>query len=172
MTSSGKIYITYNSANKTHIEESTALRLQTLSSLYGINVSLPHRATLKFEKDFESQNRIQTADYIVVFSLTTLSLRLKDEIAFAKKLQKPIIIIYDKLNPISILKSPKIKFVELDKYNSDGTLRSVTEFLQKELQKKNKPTIKEKEDTGLGVALLGIGLGLLALALISENGKK
>lgn len=188
----GKIYITYNSSNKTQVEESTALRLQTLSNLYGISVYLPFRASLKFESDLESKNRIKTSDYVVVLSMTSLSARLKEEINFSIKEKKPIIVIYDKAKGknIKFLNNDNIKEVTLDAYNSEETLHNIAQYLLDELEsksvavkipskkattqitKKTSTSSSKNEQAGLGIALLGIGLGLLSLALLSNDEKR
>lgn len=188
----GKIYITFNSSNKTQIEESTALRLQTLSNLYGINVNLPYRANLKFDLDSESKTRIKCSDYVIVLSMTNLSPRLKEEIDFSISEKKPIIVIYNeaKGKNIKFLNKHNIKEVSLDAYNSEETLHKIAQYLQKELKSKSiatklpakktiTPTLKKatspsikNEDAGLGIALLGIGLGLLSLALLSNDEKR
>ncbi len=181
----GKIYITFNSNNKTHIEESTALRLQTLSNLYGISVNLPYKATLNFEDDIESKNRIQKSDYVVVLSMTNLSPRLKSEIDYSINQNKPIIIIYDKAKGknLKLLNQKNIKEVELDAYNSEDTLNSIADYLANQSpatkkQSSNTKIVKSSKANGesigvaFGIALLGIGLGLLALALLSSDEKR
>ncbi len=163
------IYITYNKNNKKHIEESTALRLQTLSNLYGINVLLPYRPDILFSNDFETENRINKSSCVVVLSMSKLTKRLRDEIQFAKLINKPIIIIYDKklgknINNIN----DNIKEIYLDSKNTEQSLIEISKYLKMKLTNVNMHK-KKTQESDLGVALLGIGLGLLVLSLISEN---
>lgn len=164
----GKIYITY-SESPFKVEENAALRLQTLSNLYGINVSLPYRLNRSTVVDPETKARISDADYVVVFSVISASSAIvHKEIEYSLSLNKPIIVIYDKTRGknLKIKKHPKVQEVYLDIYNSDDNLSEIAGFLQQQL----KSSAKVKNDnSGLGIALLGIGLGLLALALFSDD---
>ncbi len=163
------IYITYNKNNKKHVEESTALRLQTLSNLYGINVLLPYRPDIAFSKDSETEIRISKSACVVVFSMSKLTKRLKDEIQNALSKAKPIIIIYDKKIGKTIShNNDNIKEIFLDSNNSDESLHEISKYLKSKFNRSQK-NIENSNDSNLGVALLGIGLGLLVLSLISDN---
>ena len=165
------IYITYNKKSNNHIEESTALRLQTLSNLYGLNVILPYRPDLAFNRDSESANRITNSSYVVVFSMTPLTTRLQNEIKFAVARGKPIIIVYDKNNGKNIYHNErKIKEVSLDTKKPEDTISEIAEYLNTATKFKNNQVSRDQEN-GVGIALIGIGLGLLALSLIANNDK-
>jgi hypothetical protein len=175
---SGRIFITYNPNGHSQIEESTALRMQTLSNLYGIGVDLPYRLDGRNSIDDETVRRINNSDYIVAFSLEELSPRLKSELDYAIKINKPIVIIYDsqKGQNISYPKGINISEVFLDIYNPEDTIAKVAEYLHGQIYSKSPQTQVYTRDNpkitnGVGIALLAIGVGLLTAALISSNGK-
>ena len=163
------IFISYNPRVET--EQSLAIRLQTLGSLYGLSVSLPDRigtASLKVT----TKERIRSASIFLVFSTRNLTKNIKDEIEFARTLKKKIIVVYDK----DIGRSLNISGVKEIEYNHkiDSPEKIITE-IKKAL---NRPTIKTarrkstatKTDDALDAFLL-VGLGLLLLAAFTSKDK-
>lgn len=88
-----KIFISYNPG--VDIEESTALRLQTLSSLYGAVVHLPDRLGAFGDLKDETKRRILDAQVFVMFSTVTHTEVVRDEVTFAFQNGKRVIIFYD-----------------------------------------------------------------------------
>jgi hypothetical protein len=166
------IFITYN--NDSQPEESTALRLQTISNLYGLNVSLPYRLRNATGLSTETQIRIDESSFIVAFCLDGLTKLLKEELNYAISQNKPLIIIYDreKGKKINFKDNVNVKEVFVDFTKTDEALHNIADFLRTSLattntKKKTKKT--QNEDSGLGIALLGIGLGLLAAWALSKD---
>ncbi len=172
-----KIFISYNSSMPQ--EQSLALRLQTLSSLYGLHVSLPDRVGSTVIKE-STKERIAAAELFIVFSTISLSKSVKDEITYARTLEKRIVVVYDKDVPRN-LKLSGVKEIEYDRLK-DTPDKVLTEILNevsistgKSLKPKTKTTkgrktIKQTDDSFAGFVLVGLGLLLLA-ALMSGNKK-
>jgi len=157
------IFITYNSMSE--VEESTALRLQTLSNLYGFSVSLPYRTKLTSTANNETKLRIRNAQFVLAFCLNRLTKTLKEELKYSKSINKPIIIIYDKKRGkrVKFGDNINVKEIFIDFHNTDKALHQIAEFL------KNVSGRARTTESSLGVALIGIGLGLLALHVLSNN---
>jgi len=167
------IFITYNPSSEA--ESNTALRLQTISNLYGISVLLPYRHKNETEINSETHNRIERSQFIVAFCLNKLTKHLKQELETSIQLKKPIIIIYDKYgnNKINFGKYMNVKEVFVDFNDIDSASHTIASFLKEKLKiaKSTKVTKKEKSNNGLGLALIGVGLGLLALWALSKDTK-
>jgi hypothetical protein len=165
-----KIFITYNP--KSLVEESTALRLQTISNLYGLTVLLPFRLGAG-DVSSETKMRIKEATFVVSLCLDKLSKQQSLELSFANEQKKTIIIIYDKLNKNKKLFDGKknVKEIAVDFTKTDDALHQIAEFLRVNLVKSTSRKVvkKRQDDSGLGVALLGIGLGLLAVWVLTND---
>lgn len=169
---SKSIFISYNH-NSQH-EESTALRLQTISNLYGFNISLPYRLRNVSTTSIETKTRIDHSSFVVAFCIDGLTKLLKDELKYAITKKKPLIVIYDRAKgkKINFKDNINVKEVFVDFTKTDDALHTIAEFLRSILSKAtvNKTARKtQNEDSGLGVALLGIGLGLLAAWALSKD---
>jgi hypothetical protein len=170
-----KIFVSYNPS--VNSEQSLALRLQTLGSLYGLNISLPDRIGSITLKDATKQ-RIQDSNLFIVFSTRNLSKSVREEITFARTLKKKIIVIYDK----DVGKNLKLKgVVEVEYDHKEDRPEKLINKILTEIRSK-KPSVdgrrpmstkaKNEESDSFGAFLL-VGLGLLLLAaFMSESGKK
>lgn len=168
---SRSIFITYNPKSVT--EESTALRLQTISNLYGLNVMLPYRLGAG-DVSMETLRRIKESSFVVSLCLVKLSKQQNVELQAANKLKKSIVIIYDKSKgkQENFKGHTNIKEVSVDFSKTDDALHEIASFLRNrfKVSKTRKVSKKQQEeDSGLGVALLGIGLGLLAVWALSKD---
>ncbi len=160
-----KVFITFN-PNKT-IEENTAMRLQTLSSLYGIEVNLPARfASYEITKE-----RIKKASIIVAFAMSNPESEILKDLKTAIDSKKTILIIYDKKQneKIDFGDYQNLKKIKIDYHNSNQSLEEIAQFLnnalkQNQTQQKNKYTL---DNTILPI--LAIGLGLLSLYAFTKN---
>jgi len=160
------VFITYN--NNSEIGENTALRMQTLSNLYGFSVFLPYRIS-KSNISRETKERINNSRFILAFSIGRYSKILKNELEYALSRKKPIIIIYDKKekNKIHFPNKSNVKEVIIDYYNTDKALHQISDFLDQQF---NNAEIKQKKnENAIGTALVGIGLGLLAYWALSDK---
>lgn len=169
-----KIFISYNSSVPQ--EQSLALRLQTLSSLYGLHVSLPDRVGSTAIKE-STKERIAAAELFIVFSTISLSKPVKDEITYARTLEKRIVVVYDKDVPRN-LKLSGVKEIEYDR-EKDTPDKVLTEILKEVGTGKAKKTVgvkstrklnSKEDDSFAGFVLVGLGLLLLA-ALMSDSKK-
>lgn len=156
------IYISYNPDNA--MEQNTALRMQTISSLYGISVELPARINTN-SLSTETKNRIIRGSFILAISLYQMSEALKKELSFAMQQKKPIIVIYDAQigKTIEFNGYSNVQEIHIDFNNTEPSLHQIAQFLQK--QPALQPPKQEEKDNSMGVALgvVAIGLGLLAL---------
>jgi len=169
-----RIFVSYNPTVES--EQSLALRLQTLGSLYGLNVSLPDRIGSTVLKA-TTRERILGANLFIVFSTRNLSKSVRDEITYARTIGKKIIVIYDK-DVGKNLKLTGVVEVEYD-HKEDSPEKLISRILSeirvpKKVTRTGKPTKKVQKDESdpLGGFLL-VGLGLLLLAaFMSDGGKK
>ncbi|MFN8340638.1 MAG: hypothetical protein U0V64_03135 [Cyclobacteriaceae bacterium] len=170
-----RIYISYNSSAQQ--EQSLALRLQTLSSLYGLHVSLPDRIGSNAIKD-STKERIAASELFIVFSTISLSKAVREEINFARSLRKKIIVVYDKDVPRN-LELTGVKEIEYDrsKDSPDKVLNVILKEVHSSSPKTNKvkstrrkKIVRKDDDTFAGFVL--VGLGLLLLAAFMSGDKK
>jgi len=160
------VFITYN--NNSEIGENTALRMQTLSNLYGFSVFLPFRIG-KSTISQETKERINNSRFILAFSIGKYSKILRDELEYALSKNKPIIIMYDRKekNKIHFPNKNNVKEVLIDYYNTDEALHQISNFLDEQF---NDIKLKQqKNENAIGTALVGIGLGLLAYWTLSDS---
>lgn len=162
------VFVTYNQGSD--FEESTALRLQTLSNLYGLNLMLPYRYANAITIHRESKKRIDNADFVVAFCTDgLLSALLTEELNYAAQKQKRTILIFDKAQKrkIKYTNDGTVKEIYVDFYKTDEALHTIAEFLRNNQAVRNKK--QQAQNNAVGVALLGIGLGLLAAWVLSKN---
>jgi hypothetical protein len=172
-----RIFVSYNPGIE--VEQSTALRLQTLSSLYGATVYLPDRLGSTHLKDSTMQ-KIVDAQVFVMFSTHRLSKAVKEEAEFALKQNKRVVIFYDKHIGKNIL-TTHINPANLIEVSYDPTINTPADLLGTVLTKggfltprKSAEMNNQKEgDNKALTALVGVGLGLLLLwALSSDEDEK
>jgi len=158
------IYLTYN--EDSDFGRNTALRLQTISNLYGLNVFLPSRMMGRQSKT-ATRERIKKSALVVAFSLENQTGTMRKELLSAMELNKPIVVIYDKniMYNLDLGEYSSLKEVDVDFLDTDQALHDIAAFLEKLPTK----TLQDKKDIGIGTALIGIGLGLLALWALSEE---
>lgn len=165
------IFISYNPSESQ--EQSLALRLQTLGSLYGLHISLPDRIGSTTLKD-TTKSRIENTDLFIVFSTKNLSKPIKDEIAFARSLKKRIVVVYDK-DVTRNLNLDDVHEIEFDKENDspEKVLKKILEVVRAPIRRgvaKKIVTPKQNNDSFAGFLLVGLGLLLLA-AFVSGDKK-
>lgn len=163
-----KIFVTYNRSSK--YEESTALRLQTISNLYGFTIQLPYRFLNSNEITDETKTRVNNSDFVVAFCTNRLTNLLKQELIYSISKGKKLIVIYDesKGKKIHFGDNPNVREVFVNFEHTDEALHTIAKFLR-ENNKSSSTNSSNELNTGLDVALLGIGLGLLAAVLLSKK---
>jgi hypothetical protein len=167
------LFITYN-PNLSE-EETLAIRLHTIGTANGFQMYLPDRYHSQKSLDMETKNRIDNADYFILFSLSpNLSAEVQEELNYAWKRfndKRKIIVIFHSKKTKSLILNGVPAFTEFAfdpaKQHMDQIMGKIMgEIFQKETKKKQS---KEVEN-GL-LALLGIGLGLFILNEVTKNGR-
>ena len=84
-------FISYNTSPE---EQVFIYRLQTLASASDITVLLPQRNGQKLSN--ETKLRIDNADCVIAIMTSNLSVQVREELAYAERMRKLIIPIYEK----------------------------------------------------------------------------
>jgi len=90
------VFISYNP--NSDIEQTLAVRLHTIGAVHGFSMLLPDRVGFSNAVSAETKSRILSADYFILFSTTSLSTTVLEEIKIASaKLhdKSKILVIYD-----------------------------------------------------------------------------
>ena len=157
-----KVFITYN--DHSSWGKNTALRMQTLSGLYDFEVDLPYRTGIG-KITSETQKRIKTSDIVLVFDLDGEPSAVNEELAYALKVKKPVIIIQGEHPHLNYPNNNNIKTVRLNYYNPDETLHEIARYIKEKFNR------QQKSEEGMILALVSIGLGLLAYWALSKPSK-
>jgi hypothetical protein len=171
-----KVFISYNPG--VEIEQSTALRLQTISSLYNAQVFLPDRLGSTSLKDSTKQ-RILEAQVFVLFSTFGISSHVKQEAEFALANFKKVVIFYNKHHgkeitvknaaPNSLIQIPFDPATD----NPITLMKHVFDHGGFILHSNSPPAQvkQEKQEDNALTALVGVGLGLFLLWAITSDDK-
>lgn len=164
------VFISYNP--NSDIEQTLAVRLHTIGAVHGFNMLLPDRVGFSNTVSAETKSRILSANYFILFSTTSLSTTVLEEIKIASaKLhdKSKILVIYD----ISVGKN----LTGLDNYTEvyiDRT-SSVETILDTIISKVKSIQTKGNNQNGfldaLGPILL-TGIALFALSSIFDEPNK
>ncbi|WP_061285631.1 hypothetical protein [Leptospira interrogans] len=152
----GLIFVTFNRDKRP--EQSTALRLQTISNLYDTKVELPYRFDrVKPLITEETRKRIDSSVLVFCISLGSPTKELLSELEYAIKQRKAVVCIHglksSKLNFNSI-NFLKIQF-DAKKTNYISVMKQIEKFLRKRI-----PT----DTLNKIYSTLGIALGMLFLS--------
>lgn len=152
----GLIFVTFNRDKRP--EQSTALRLQTISNLYDLKVELPYRFDqVKPVATEETKKRIDRSILVFCISLGAPTKELLSELEYATEQRKAVVCIHglksSKLNFDSI-NFLKIQFEE-NKTNYITVMKQIEKFLRRRLPAN---TLNKIYST------LGIALGMLFLS--------
>jgi hypothetical protein len=153
------IFVTYNPRND--FEQTLAIRLQTLGAIHGFNMLLPDRFGGKPPVSQETEYRIKSADYFVLFSTSPLTPVVQKEIEVAYQHLKDksrIIIVYDRVKNLAHQLNCTEVYIDSSKSTAQQILQETISSIQENQAKKS----KKDTQNALGAFLL-IGLGLLAL---------
>jgi hypothetical protein len=161
-----KIFVSYNPG--VEIEQSTALRLQTLAGLYGAVIHLPDRFGSSKLKDSTKQ-RIADADLFVMFSTQTLHRQVEEEVAYAFSLDKRVLIFYDK----NVGKNLDTSRANVTEEYFDPLLDTSATVMERVARHggfiKNAAPKQPSPENNVAAALVGIGLGLFLLWALSKK---
>ncbi|TSC54075.1 MAG: Uncharacterized protein LiPW30_770 [Parcubacteria group bacterium LiPW_30] len=155
-----KIFVSYNPGAE--IEQSTALRLQTLAGLYGVAINLPDRyGTVDLKSS--TQQRIADSVLFVMFSTQKISLQVQEEVNHALSLGKNVLVFYDKSVGKNLTTYSDTNILE--EY-FDPLIDTPVTIMERVL--KQREIIKAtqeitKRENNVISAVVGIGLGLILL---------
>ena len=133
------IFITYNPSSE--FEQTLAIRLHTLGAVHGFQMLLPERFGPGSKLNEETKFRIQQADYFILFSTTTLSKIVQQEIetAYSHLQDKSrILIIYDKKRGKNLINTEHCTEIFID-----SGIERIDQIVQKiigSIKKKNSPS--------------------------------
>ncbi len=152
------LFISYNPNSE--IEQSIALRLQTLASLQNVSVLLPDRHGATRLKE-STKARIKEASAFVVFSTASLSKTVKEEIEYARSLRKNVVVVYDvKKNVSSRLEGVTEVSANFERESPDAILKKILERVA-----------FKSDNQNAFAALILFGLGMLLLWAMSDDKK-
>lgn len=161
-----KIFVSYNPG--VEIEQSTALRLQTLSSLYGATIYLPDRLGTNVLKETTKQ-KIADSQIFVMFSTQQLMKNVQEEVNYALQLAKRVVIFYDARVGKNLNTAQNANLIEttFDPFTEDAA-----SIMKKAMDLggfQDSSGGSSNANNGLS-AVVGIGLGLFLLwALTKED---
>lgn len=165
-----KIFVSYNPG--VEMEQSTALRLQTIASLYGATVYLPDRLGGTSLKK-ETEERILDSHAFVLFATSGLSKTVMEEVRFALHNNKRVVIFHDSTTGkrIKISDAPEGQLVDVlfDPYKDTPAAILQKAFDQGGIvQNARLPENASSPNPALS-AVIGIGLGLFMLWALNED---
>ena len=153
------IFVTYNPQNE--FEQTLAIRLQTLGAIHGFTMLLPDRFGGRPLVTQETEFRIKSSDYFILFSTSQLTPIVQKEIETAYKYlqdKSKIIIVYDRVKNLHHTSNCTEVYIDSTKLSVQQILAKTMSSIQENRAKKN----KEDVQNAVGAILL-IGLGLLVL---------
>ncbi len=124
----GLAFVTFNRHTKP--EESTALRLQTISNLYGISIELPFRKECFDIKD-ETKRRIDRSEIVFCFSSILPSDEVLSEIKYALENNKLVIHIFNSDVHVPVFDHTNLFSLSVDfsQEPCSKTLNQISKFL-------------------------------------------
>lgn len=164
------VFISYNP--NSDIEQTLAVRLHTIGAVHGFNMLLPDRIGFSKSVSSETKNRILSADFFILFSTTSLSNTVSEEIKIASsKLhdKSKILVVYD----ISVGKNLKEagNFTEIY-INRSSSVETILETIISKV----KSIQSKRNNQGGFLSVLGpillTGVALFALSSIFDESAK
>ncbi|MDI7164132.1 hypothetical protein [Leptospira santarosai] len=162
----GLIFISFNP--NIRVEESTALRLQTISKLYGLEIDLPYRLD-SYEDSIlteETKRRIKLSKIFVCYSSADQSKAVTSEIEYALEQGKILIRLFSENAEVNhllpVVNQVYSQKLELSQNNITQTLIEISTFLE------NNPGEIQKY-SGVVTAALMIYFGMIALRNYDEE---
>lgn len=167
------VFVTYNSGND--FEETLAVRLHTIGAVNGFTMLMPDRFSPKNIITPETQYRIRSSDYFILFSTSKLTSIVKQEVEEAFRHLKDksrILIVYNKYKNLQHNENCTELYVDTALKTPEQILNAILEQLKQKQHKK--PSKQKEEDNSMSViaGILLIGLGLFALDSLFNSKKK
>jgi hypothetical protein len=170
------VFISYNP--QSDVEETLAIRLHTLGAVHGYNTLLPDRTDSRLSVTANTKQRINMADYFILFSITpTLSSMVLEEIklAYARFHDKSkIIVVFDAKRGKNLkgIENCTAIFIDSQTQNISQILETIIATIQK--AGVNPVPVKKRgnNDVDLLAGLFLAGLGLLVLGAVLNDDKK
>ncbi len=166
------VFVTYNPGND--FEQTLAVRLHTIGAVHGFNMLMPDRFNGSIVLNNETKFRIRSSDYFILFSTSTLTSIVQQEIntAFAHLNDKSkILIIYNKVKNLQHSANCTEVIIDAGKDTPQQILDKIIQAIK--LNQKGIKSLPAKADDTMSVlgGILLIGLGFLALDSIFSSKK-
>jgi hypothetical protein len=162
------IFVTYNPSNS--FEQTLAIRLHTIGAVNGYRMFLPDRFNDAEKINQETVYRIKSSDYFILFSTSSLTETVKQEIKTAfdhLKEKSKIIIIYNKVKNISHNQNCTEVYIDTQKDSTKVILDKVLNQISlNEKKNRNRAPSKTSSTADAIGGLILVGLGLLTLDAI------
>lgn len=175
MTNLPTVFVSYNP--KSNFERTLAIRLHTLGGVHGYKMYLPDRTKLGTGVSSETKTRIRASDYFILFSTSTPSKTVQEEISIAWEHlhnKAHIILIYDKPKGKHLTGTDKCTEITID--SDTMSFDQINKHVIGELAllnlgiAPNRTKQKKKEENVVGGLILA-GLALLLLGALLEPEK-
>lgn len=166
------VFVTYNSNNE--FEETMAVRLQTIGSVHGFSMYLPDRLSRSKSVNQETEFRIKSSDYFILFSTSNLTPVVQQEITTAFKYLKDkskIIIIYDRVKNLLHSENCTEVMVDAAKDSPDDIVQNVIHQIKENRVKSSRSSKKNDEMLNAIGGILLVGLGFLTLDALFNSRK-
>jgi hypothetical protein len=164
------IFISYNPSSD--IEQTLAIRLHTIGAVHGYNTLLPDRKGFVESISTETKSRILIADFFILFSTTSISLTVLNEIEVASTKfndKSKILVIYDSHVGKNLSGTDKFTEVYINRSAPIDEILNVILTKLKSLQ--NRGDDQNGFLSALGAILL-TGIGLFALSSMLDKPTK
>jgi hypothetical protein len=170
------VFISYNP--NSDFEETLAIRLHTIGAVHGYNTLLPDRTNNQSEVTANTKQRINMADYFILFSTTPkLSSTVAEEIRLAYLRfhdKSKIITVFDAKQGRNLkgLEHCTAIFIDSATQGTTQVLEKILEAVKKKDAKSSLivPPVTDNSNVLAGILLAGLGLLLLG-ALLGDNKK-
>jgi hypothetical protein len=165
------IFISYNPNND--FEQTLAIRLHTIGGAHGFTILLPDRFNSNTKISSETDLRIRSADYFILFSTSQLTPIVQQEVSTAfthLKDKSKVLIIYDKVKNLKHNENCTEVFIDANKDLPQEILNKIITELKNNSALKSQNKANDSTISTLGGILL-VGLGLLALGSLVGSGK-
>jgi hypothetical protein len=169
------IFISYNPDSE--FEETLAIRLHTIGAVHGFQMYLPERIGHSSQISQETQNRINLANYFILFSTKPVSKTVLNEIQYAFsrfKDKSRILIIYDKAKGKNLSNTEYCTefFIDSTKQAKEDILDQIFAELNRTRMSISATSASKGNNDNVLAGILLAGLGLLLLGALLSSSKE